>query len=181
MAVVGLVGVGAVEVAVHPSVVGEPTGSLRVVAVVGHEMVETQGVGVEQILVLDFATAGVGQDFAMGVVEHWRMAGEVVVVHVHQEEGTVQVHLEGEALLQAWLLVCSLMALDQMEPPRVEEQKMGLEQMMVAGRDLCSALEGAGVDQKDVVGEVCFAPLVVQGALVAASLVLVVDLLQVLP
>ena len=39
-----------------------PTGSLRVVAVVGHEMVETQGVGVEQILVLDFATAGVGQD-----------------------------------------------------------------------------------------------------------------------
>jgi len=87
----------------------------------------------------------------------------------------------GEALLQAWLLVCSLMALDQMEPPRVEEQKMGLEQTMVAGRDLCSALEGAGVDQKDVVGEVCFAPLVVQGALVAASLVLVVDLLQVLP
>ena len=46
----------------------------------------------------------------------------------------------GEALLQAWLLVCSLMALDQMEPPRVEEQKMGLEQMMVAGRDLCSAM-----------------------------------------
>lgn len=99
MAVVGLVGVGVVEVAVHPSVVGEPTGSLRVVAVVGHEMVETQGVGVEQILVLDFATAGVGQDlFAMGVVEHWRMAGEVVAVHVHQEEGTVQVHLEGEGV-----------------------------------------------------------------------------------
>ena len=39
-----------------------PTGSLRVVAVVGHEKEETQGVGVEQILVLDFATAGVGQD-----------------------------------------------------------------------------------------------------------------------
>jgi len=36
--------------------------------------------------------------FAMGVVEHWRMAGEVVVVHVHQEEGTVQVHLEGEGV-----------------------------------------------------------------------------------
>ena len=26
------------------------------------------------------------------------MAGEVVVVHVHQEEGTVQVHLEGEGV-----------------------------------------------------------------------------------
>lgn len=144
-------------VVVHPSGEVEPTDCRKVAAGVGHEMVETQGVGVGHILVPDFAMVAVVQgQFAMEVVEHLTMVGVGVVVRVLQVpgEGMVQDHLvvegvvghhvdegvdlgdpslvhlvgvaalawpmvvqksclvavEVEALRQAWVLGCSLMA-----------------------------------------------------------------------
>ena len=47
---------------------------------------------------------------------------------------------EGEALLQAWGLECSLTAWDQMVRPMGEGQRMALEQTMVAGHDLYSVI-----------------------------------------
>lgn len=88
---------------VHPSGVVEPNDYLKVAAKVGHEMEETLGVGVEQILAPDSAMVGVelDQHFAMEVVEHQMMVGVGVVVHVLQgpEEDMIQAPLEGEGVV----------------------------------------------------------------------------------